>query len=109
MGSAVEEDVELVGDVKVVEHGDVRVVPQCRGRVPMAEAGLRLEELALVDQVRSHAVAETVERWVGHPGGTTEAAELVGQGIGGQVGLTGRGRRKQPVVHRVASEALPGG
>jgi hypothetical protein len=33
----------------------------------------------------------------------------VGQGIGGQVGLTGRGRRKQPVVHRVASEALPGG
>ena len=53
----VEEAVEFVGDVGVIERGGMRVVPQGSGRVPVAEAGLGLEQPPLVHQVGGHAVA----------------------------------------------------
>lgn len=72
----------------------------------MTEAGLGLEELALVDEVCSDAMAETVESRAGDTGGAAQATELVSQGIRAQVGLPGRRRRKQPLADRVASEVL---
>ena len=49
LGEIVEEAVELVGHVGVVERGGMGVVPQGRGRIPVAEAGLGLEQPPVVD------------------------------------------------------------
>ena len=58
---AVEEAVKLVGHVGVIERDGMRVVPQGGGRVPVAEAGLGLEQQPLIHQVGGHAVAEAVQ------------------------------------------------
>lgn len=46
----------------------------------MAETGLGLEQLALVDEVGGDAMAETVQGRVGDTSGAAQAAELVRQG-----------------------------
>jgi hypothetical protein len=47
----------------------------------MAEADLGLEELALLDHVGGHAVAEAVKGGLVDAGVSTEAAEAVAQGF----------------------------
>ena len=44
---AVEEAIKLVCHVGVIERDDMRVVPQGAGGVPVAEAGLGLEQQPL--------------------------------------------------------------
>lgn len=52
----VEKRVDVVGDVLVVEWHGVGLVAQCGGGVAMAEARLRLEELAVGDELGADAV-----------------------------------------------------
>jgi hypothetical protein len=58
---AVEEAVKLVRDVGVIERDGMGVVPQGGGGVPVAEAGLGLQQPPLVYQVGGDAVAKAAQ------------------------------------------------
>jgi hypothetical protein len=88
----------LVGYVGVVQRDGVRVVPQGGGGVPVAEAGLGLEQPPLVDQVGGHAVAQAVQGRMLHARGRPEAGEPMGQGVSCQVGRPSWRRAEQPVL-----------
>jgi hypothetical protein len=97
--AGVQEGIEVVGDVLVVQGGGVRVVAKRGGGVAMAEAGLRLEELALIDELGGHAVAEAVKGGLVDACGSAETGQAVAQGVGAQMCAPLRPRREEPVVH----------
>ena len=106
--AGVQEGVEVVGHILVVEGGGVGVVAERCGGVTMTKAGRGFEELALVDEVGGHAVAQAVKRRLVDAGGPPETGETVAQGAGGQVGDPLRAWREQPVRPSCGTEPLPG-
>jgi hypothetical protein len=96
----VQELVEVVGDVFVVQGDGMGVVPQCCRWITMPESGLRLEALALSDEMGGYPVAETMKRRAFHRGSSAEASEPVGQRVGGQERRPDRRRCEQPVILR---------
>ena len=85
----------------------MRVVPQRRHRVTVTETGLGLEQLPVANEMGGHGVTETVKRRPFDPGGDTEAAELVRQGVGGEERRPGWRGCEQPVVVRRRSPLRP--
>ena len=63
--SAVEEAIQIIGDVLVVECDGIASSAQRRCRVAVTEPRLRLQRLALVHKMGGDAMAEPVQRGLG--------------------------------------------
>jgi len=105
----VERHVGIVGNLTIIERSRMRVVPQSRRRVAIAQPGPSLDDLALADQTCSNTVAETVKGRVSHTNSTPETPESMSQPISTQIRLAQQARREKPVRHQLRPEPFPPG
>ena len=86
-----------VGHVEVIQGSGVGVVAEGGDGVSVAEPSLRLEDLALADQLRADTVAKAVKGSVGEAGGEAEPFEAMGEQIGPGVTEPSEVRGEDPV------------
>ncbi len=82
------------------------VTKGCRW-IAVPETDLGFEYLAGADALGGDAVSEAMQRRPLHSGGSAEPAELVREGVGGDIGGSGWCRCEQPVDLRLGSPLFP--